>query len=107
MPEEDHKLQRAGFSTGIRTALCGMETFFRDTQTAAIFGCCSPLQCSAKAMLVLGEQMHLKSSQPWREARREELGFHPERNRWENLTPNSFAAWLPLAGQLLQLSYDL
>lgn len=38
----------------------------------------SPLQCSAKAMLVLGEQMHIKSFQPWREARREELGFHPE-----------------------------
>lgn len=39
MAQEDHKLQRAGFSTGIRTALCGMETLFRDTQTAAIFGC--------------------------------------------------------------------
>lgn len=37
----------------------------------------SPLQCSAKAMLVLGEQMHLRSSQTWREARGEELGFHP------------------------------
>uniref|UniRef100_A0A8C9UF95 Uncharacterized protein n=1 Tax=Serinus canaria TaxID=9135 RepID=A0A8C9UF95_SERCA len=30
-----------------------------------------------------------------------------ERNRWENSTANSFAAWLPLSGQLLQLSYDL
>lgn len=37
----------------------------------------SPLQCSAKAMLVLG-LMHIRSFQPWREARREELGFHPE-----------------------------
>lgn len=27
---------------------------------------------------MLGEQMHLRSSQPWREARRKELGFHPE-----------------------------
>lgn len=76
MPREDHKLQRAELSTGLRTALYGTEMLFRDAQTVAIFG--SPLQCSAMAMLVLREQMHLRSSQPWREVRREELGFHPE-----------------------------